>query len=442
MPAIMVRLTTAFAFVLVLGVLLPCRVRADAVVDWNAIAVKAALMTAVPPRPGPSAVLDLAIVQAAVYDAVQSIEGRFKPYHVKIHKASGSPAAAAAKAAHDVLFNRFPGQAAFLDTAYHDYLSHNGLAEDDPGVAVGRKAADGIIELRSNDGSFPDPPLQPFTGGTEPGNWRPTISYLAGPPPSFSPMAAPWLATVRPFTLRSPTQFRAEPPPALTSGRYRRAYDEVKAFGAFSSSARTPEQTDLAYFYSDNFFVVLNGGLRDIANTYIKNIGDSARLFALANMAMADAVITAWDSKKHYFFWRPLTAIQEGDNDGNPRTAGDLAWQPLINTPPYPDYTSGANNVTGAMTRIVALFFGTDHLTFSLTSAIPQVLQKTRTYARVSDLAEDVVDARIYEGIHFRFADTIGRRQGRLVGTWAFRHFLRPLNDNDNDDDDDNDDDR
>jgi hypothetical protein len=159
-------------------------------------------------------------------------------------------------------------------------------------------------------------------------------------------------------------------------------------------------------------------------------------------MAMADAVITAWDSKKHYFFWRPLTAIQEGDNDGNPRTAGDLAWQPLINTPPYPDYTSGANNVTGAMTRIVALFFGTDHLTFSLTSAIPQVLQKTRTYARVSDLAEDVVDARIYEGIHFRFADTIGRRQGRLVGTWAFRHFLRPLNDNDNDDDDDNDDDR
>src|SRR5207248_3635280 len=169
--------------------------------------------------------------------------------------------------------------------------------------------------------------------------------------------------------------------------------------------------------------------------------GDSARLFALANLAMADAAITAWDSKRHYFFWRPVTAIQEGNNDGNSRTAGDTGWQPLINTPPYPDYSSGANNVTGAMTQMVALFFGTDRVSFSLTSSIPQVVQKTRTYDHLSDLAQDVVDVRIYQGIHFRFADTVARRQGRQVARWAFRHFLRPVNSKGSDEDDADDDD-
>jgi hypothetical protein len=137
-------------------------------------------------------------------------------------------------------------------------------------------------------------------------------------------------------------------------------------------------------------------------------------------------------TKKHYVFWRPVTAIQEGDNDGNPRTIGDLSWQPLTNTPPYPEYTSGANNVTGAVTRMLALFFGTDHLTFSLNSGNPLVIQKTRTYCRFSDAARDVVNARIYEGIHFRTADRVGRRQGRAVAKWAFRYFLRSIDENDN----------
>jgi len=161
---------------------------------------------------------------------------------------------------------------------------------------------------------------------------------------------------------------------------------------------------------------------------------------ALAELAIADAVITAWENKKHYNFWRPVTAIQEGDSDGNPKTIGDLNWKPLINTPPYPDYTSGANNVTGAFTRTVSLFFGTDHLTFSLSSAAPLAIQKTRTYSRLSDLARDVVDVRIYQGIHFRFADLAARRQGRLVAKRAFKHFLRPVHDNHDDDDDDDDD--
>jgi hypothetical protein len=414
-------------------------VRADAVIDWNAIAVQV-ITTDVSQHPAATPFLDTAIVHAAVYDAVAAIDQRFRPYHLNIPRASGSPAAAAAKAAHDVLFKRFPRQAESLDATYHAYLFNHHLAENDPGVAVGQQAAAGIIALRTNDGSFPTTPPPDFFGGMDPGVWRPTISYLPGPPPSGAPMLVPWLADVTPFTLTSPSQFRPEPPPALTSGHYARAYNEVKALGAFSNSTRTPNQTDLAYFWAANYFVLWNQVLRDIAATHVFHIRDSARLFALANMAIADAVITAWDTKKHYVFWRPVTAIQEGDNDGNARTDGDPMWQPLINTPNYPDYTSGANNVTGAVTRTLALFFGKDEMTFSVTTTNPLAVQQTRTYNRFSDAAEDVVNARIYEGIHFRFADTVARKQGRQVAKWAFRHFLRPIDDCDNNDHDDGDD--
>ncbi len=414
--------------------------RADAVTDWNAIAIQA-ITTAVPPRPGPSSFLDIATVQAAAYDAVEAIDGKYRLYYFALPGARGSMAAAAAKAAHDVLVNRFPAQAASLDTTYHAYLAQNGLSESDPGVAVGQQAAVRIIALRANDGSFPNPEPPPFNGGTEPGVWRPTPSYLPGPPPSFAPMETPWMANVTPFTLTSPTQFRAAPPPPLISGRYTRAYNEVKALGALLGSVRSPDQTDLAYFWAANYLAVWNHVLRDIASASGLDIGESARLLALANLAMADAGITAWDTKRHYVRWRPLTAIQEGDNDGNHRTEGDLNWQPLINTPNYPDYTSGANNVTGAVTRILALFFRTDVMTFSVTTTNPLALEQTRTYNRFSDAAHDVVNARIYEGIHFRFADTVARRQGRDVARWAFTHFLRPVHDHDKDADDDDDDD-
>jgi hypothetical protein len=403
--------------------------RADAVTDWNAITIQtivSAMVNGVPARPGATGLLDSAIVQAAVYDAVVAIDGRFKPYHVQIPGASGLPAAATAKAAHDVLVNRFPVLSASLDTTYHDYLASHGLAEDDPGVAVGQQAAAGIIALRTNDGSFPPNP-PPFIGSTNIGVWRPTPSYLPGPPAPFSPMLAPWLADVTPFTLTSPEQFRAPQPPDLTSRRYTEAYNEVKALGAFSNSTRTAEQTDLALFWAANYQALWNHVLRDIVDAHVHDIADSARLFALVNLAMADAVITAWDTKLHYVFWRPLTAIQEGDNDGNPDTVGDPTWQPLINNPNYPDYTSGANNVTGAATRALALFLGTDKMSFSVTTTNPAAVQQMRNYARFSDAAADVVKARIYEGIHFRFADVEARKQGRHVAQWVFSHFLRPV---------------
>jgi len=398
--------------------------RADAVLDWHEIAVNT-ISTASPPRPGPVGFVDMAVLHAAVYDAVQAINGKFKPYHVQIPGASGSPEAAAAKAAHEVLVNIFPAQSASLETTYRDYLAKKGLAESDPGVAVGQTAAAGILALRANDGRVPNPLPPPFTGDTATGVWRPTTSYQPPPPPSGTPMATPWLGAVPCFTLQSSDQFRAKPPPALSSPQYAADYNEVKALGAQSEGARTPEQTELAYFYagrSGSNFVLWHRALRDVAAARVNNIDDSARLLALANLAMADAVITVWDSKKYYVLWRPVTAIQEGENDGNAATAGDPSWQPFLNTPPYPDYPSGANGVTGALTRSLALFFGKDDMTFTVTSDYSEAPKKTRSYNRFSDMASDMVNVRIYHGIHFRFADEASREQGTKVADWVFGH--------------------
>jgi hypothetical protein len=385
--------------------------RADVVSDWNSIAVQ----FSIPVRPGPSSILDFAMVHAAMHDAIQAYDGRYEPYAIAVANATGSPVAAAASAAHDVLVALFgPSKKADLDTLLFNYLNSRGLVGD-PGVGVGSVAAAALLSLRVGDGRFPIG-FPAFSGGTKPGEWRPTL-------PAFATMAAPWLGAVVPFTLKDPTQLRASPPPPkLNSGEYTNDYNEVKALGSASSTARTPDQTALAVFYSDNFLVLWERTLRGISDTSLNNIGDSARLFALANMAAADAIITAWDGKKYYNFWRPITAIQEGDNDGNPKTIGDTKWLPFIPTPPYPDYTSGANNLTGSMTRTLEHLFG-DQTTFSVFSTPANT---TKTYNRFSDMADDVVVVRIYQGIHFRSADEVARRQGTRAADWAISHFLRP----------------
>ncbi len=407
------------------------QVYADAVTEWNDTANVAVAAG----RPGPSGVLDLALVQAAVHDAVQALDRRFEPYFAEVPGAQGRKSAAVAAAAYGVLIAFYPGQAMTLNTAYLNFLANNGL-EGNPGLLVGQKVATAYLPLRRvAPAVVPD-----FTGGLNAGEWRPTDSFLGNPPVPmpFSPMAVPWVATTDPFTLTGPARFRAVPPPALTSEQYRKDYEEVKALGALASTAlttlaRTPAQTDIGYFYSENFLAQWNRAIRGISAKYVHNIGDNARLFALANLAAADAFITAWDSKKHYFFWRPLTAIREGDNDDNPNTKGDPNWQPLINNPNYPDYTSGANNLTGAFTGMLALYFHRDKLTFDVTSNAPLAVQKTRTYNRFSEAAQDVVNARIYLGIHFRFADTAARTQGKRVAQWTYDHFLLPLHDDHHD---------
>ena len=426
----MTKTKTLAALIVIASLIGTGQALADAVTDWNAITAQtiATAGTAnTPPRPGPTAILDYAMVHAAVYDAVQAIVKEYEPYGVEIPNATGSPEAAAAKAAHDMLVNRFPAQAADLDLAYTNYLGSHGLAADDPGVAVGAAAAAGIIALRAGDGSFPNP-APTFVGGTNPGQWRPTTSYInGGPPPSGAPMAAPWLGTVTPFTLDSPSQFRCPPPPGLTSGIYTRDYNEVKALGGDVNSERTQEQTDIAIFWAMNFLAQWNLALRDIAIAHVPAIGDSARLFALANLASADAIITVWESKRTYANWRPVTAIQEGGDDGNTKTRGDTNWRPFINTPNYPDIPSGANAFTRAMTSTLELFFGTDHFTFVMKSNNPAAVPNEREYTRFSDAARDVVNARIYQGIHFRFTDLAGRKVGRDVAHWTFHHALQPI---------------
>src|SRR5687767_8469138 len=404
-----------FAAILLLAV---HAVHADVVSDWNAIAVQSTITGS---RPGPTGVIDLAMVHAAMYDAVQAIERRYEPYYVEVPGASGNPTAAAARAARDVLVSEFPAQTDNINMTYLQYLTTHNIPADDPGVAVGITAAAGIIAVRACDGAFPTVAPPPFIGGTGIGVWRPT-------PPANLPMQATWFGNVTPFVITRPSQFRAEPPPAVSSRQYARDYIEVKSVGALNSTTRTPEQTDVAHFYAGNTLVIWNRALRDISNANVNNVADSSRLFALAEMAVADALITSWNNKSYYVFWRPITAIREGDNDGNPITEGDVAWQSLITTPNYPDYTSGAVNFATAMTKSLEHFFETDSITFSVTTTntVPTV-QDTRTYHRFSDAAEDVVNARVYSGIHFRFADEAARKQARGIALWGYKNYMRPL---------------
>jgi hypothetical protein len=415
-------------------------VRADVVTDWNdyaqqAIATAGAAARCRPdaplpaaPRPNPVVFLDFAMVQVAVHDAVQAIEGRYEPYGTPIWGASGSTVAAVAKSAHDLLVHLLPLQAVCLDARYSEYLAARGIPADDPGVEAGRQAAAGIIALRTGDGRFPSPAPPPFLGGTDPGEWRPT-------PPAFAPMAVPWLGDVRRFTVDDDLRERlaSKAPPALTSRRYTRDFEEVKALGSLNSTARTQEQTYLAYFYADNPGMIWNRGLRAIATARGLDASDAARLFALANMAAADAIMTSWDNKNRYVQWRPVTAIREADHDGNPDTVADPAWTALIATPPYPDWSSGANNTAAAYARTAALFFATNRMDFTLTSTTSPALlpppHNVRTYTHFTRMADDMVEARMLLGIHFRASDDIGRAQGKRIATRAFACFLRPVGD-------------
>jgi hypothetical protein len=407
-------LVTSLAVVTTLTTTTPSN--ADVVTDWNARTVGYVNTAG---RPAPAWILDLAMVHIAMHDAIQAYQHRFETYAEPIVGAAGSPVAATATAARDVLVSRFPAQSATIHADYLTYLAGQGLLVGDAGVGVGQEAALRIIALRNNDGAFPLNP-EVFFGDTGPGQWRPTQ-------PTFQqPMSAPWMGGVTPFALKGFDGLLHEPgPPSLSGGLYARDYDEVKALGARFGSARTPAQTSLATFYSGNFFAQMNGIARSVALARLTDIGDSARLLALANVSAADALIVSWDNKRAYNVWRPSTAIFEGDNDGNPRTDGDQTWLPLFNDPPYPDYTSGANSITSAFMYTLELFFEDDAYTFTVTTSVPG--QGTRTYDRFSAVADDVVDARICMGIHFRFADDGARRQGRQAANWAFGHVLRPV---------------
>ncbi|HEV7838130.1 MAG TPA: vanadium-dependent haloperoxidase, partial [Gemmatimonadaceae bacterium] len=307
---------------------------ADPITELNVIAADTIFGGGRPA--GASPLLDFAMVHAAIHDAVQAYERRFQPYAVRIYDVSGSPVAAAARAARDVLVNRFPLQTASIHAKYLLFLTNHGLTEADEGTRVGDAAATAIIARRANDGSYPTPPPPPDLGGTGAGQWRPT-------PPALPAFSTPWLGAVEPFTMDFNAQFRARRPPALTSREYARGYNEVKALGGavgYPGVTRTPDQTQTGYFWSGNTIALFEGMIRGLVGACeigprqqycerLSRLGDSARLFALANLAGADAGIRSWNSKKSYNFWRPITAIQQllpGDNDGNPETEADATW--------------------------------------------------------------------------------------------------------------------
>lgn len=395
--------------VLVVGLCLgwTASAQADPVTYWNGVTVSA--VTAA--RPGPPGLLDIALVQSAVHDAVQAIEGKFEPYHYhdSAQLGVGSAGAAVAAAAHRVLVLLYPAQQAALDATYAAYLVNNALVGD-PGLAVGEAAG---ASLHANH-YRPTLPLTPFFGRTALGQWRSPV-----------PLAFNFLGFSAPFTLNRVNQFRPQPPPPLTSGAYARDYAEVQALGV--AAAHPNPHTDVARFWSVNFVAQWNESLRQIADNYLPGLGDRARLFALANLAAADTSMAVWESKYFYNFWRPSTAIVEGAYDGNAKTPGDPGWTPLLANPPYPDYVSGANGLTGAFTGLLRLFFGTDELNFTVKTTSPLVTDPEREYTRFSQAAQEVVDARVLLGIHFRFADEEGRRLGERVAHWTFHKVLRPL---------------
>jgi hypothetical protein len=395
-----------------LGVVTPAG--ADVITDWNATMLST--IGAAPPGAGPSRLVEMAIVHIAMHDAVQAIQQRFETYSSGITPTSGSVIAAASKAARDVLVNRFPAQTEAINSTYQAYLTAHQLTNSDPGVAAGTQAAAAIIKMREGDGAYPLPPPT-FFGGTEPGQWPPTVFNAAG---EALPMAGSWLATSRTFAVRDSSQFFSGTPPRITSRQYTEEYNEVKALGRNVDSTRTPDQTAIAVFYSDSPPNYWNRTMRWPTDRYITDVGDSARMFALVNIAMADAIMTSWQSKIHHNVWRPSTAIQLGESDGNRRTVGDPSWQPLFANPNYPDYTSGANSLGGAATEMLRMFFRTDRVNFSVIG-----VNSNRDYTRFSDAGSDVVEARIYMGIHFRFADVAARSSGQRVARWVYRYSLR-----------------
>lgn len=404
------------------------------VLVWNenAVNVISQPATAVPPGLGqgpPLSSLHLAMVQGAVYDAVNAIDGGHKPYLAGLSAPStASQAAAVAQAAHDVLYGITPA----ANTAVRDRIDamlvaslgmiDAGQAKAD-GIEIGAEAAAAMLAERANDGRAD---VEPFATSNDLGKWRlvaPTNANVLGQ-----------FASVKPLALRSPDQFPTEGMPALSSAQYAAEFNEVKALGAQSGSSRTAAQTLMAGFYSANPVVFYNTGLRAIATSEGLSTSDQARLFAQTSFAASDALISCWSNKKLWYAWRPQTAIREAANDGNPATEPDSEWLSLFATPGYPDEPSGYNCYTGGFWLSARYFFGTDFADFSLTSpGVPAnpaignpvgVAGSTRTFHRFSAVLRETIEGRILNGFHFRTADEHGAWIGKRTAKWVDKHFF------------------
>jgi hypothetical protein len=412
---------------LVVALVSPVLARADVLNDWNVIAQNEAVASR-PTAHGQTRAI--AMVQGAVYDAVNALDPRYKPYLLDLRalraQPFGSRDAAIATAAHHVLVKIVdPARVAAIDTAYAAALEVIPPSPTkDEGIRVGAAAADAMLSARAGDGY-----MAPYTFDLrpDPGRWRPLT------PTALDPDA--WVGNLKPFVIESPSQFRSKGPNALTSAAYTKDFNEVKAIGALKSTTRTADQTTAAIFWQSPPAALYNRLARDLSAARGLDTGREARLLAMVNLAAADGAIACWNDKYHWNFWRPRAAIQEAANDGNPDTVADPTWEPLFNastattpplvTPPFPDHPSGHGCVSGAVFRTFREVFGTDKVGFDVYST--RFPTQPRHFDRFSLALKEIVNARVWGGIHFRTADVQGAGIGKKVGFWLQKHYFTPI---------------
>ena len=395
---------------------------ADEVTDWNHIMLEATL--APPATPAPVSTRSTAIVQAAVFDAVNGIDPQYTPIHVsRTGPRNASKRAAAVQAAYAILIRLYPAQSDILDqqrSASLMGISRGWGAERSEsiqkGIGWGQTVADAIWAWRSNDGFAQT--LPPFTGGTAPGEWRPT-------PPASAPGLTPQLAHVTPWVIQSPSQFRPSAPPALDSAEYTADFNEIKVMGSNSSTSRTADETDAALFWNPgnppDFWDPVAVSLAD---KHHFNLLQTAHLLAEVNLAMSDSIIGCWDAKYTYVSWRPITAIQLADTDGNPETLADPTWTPLLVTPPFPGYPSAHSCASGAAAAVLSHYFGDTTAITVTNDALPGQI---RSFGSFSAALEEVKNARVFGGIHFRTDCNAGQALGNAVGKYIVKHSLRRI---------------
>jgi membrane-associated phospholipid phosphatase len=399
----------------------------DPVLDWNAIMNTTVLTGATSPLVTSRVV---ALVSASVFDAVNGIRPRYRPLHVRPDAPRhASQRAAAIQAAYAMLVKLYPAQSDLLttqrDASVAAITSKKNGESIQAGLAWGQTVADSIWTWRQTDGFAPPP--APFLGvqsivgmPAAVGFWRPTpLGNLSGAGPQF--------ASMTPWVLRRPSQFRLPPPLALTSAEYAADYNESKTMGIFSGSLRSDDQSELVLFWAGNTPLYWNRIASQIAATRSLTLSQNAHLFALLNVGMADAAIACWDAKYRYVFWRPITAIRAGDTDGNASTEPDPAWVPWLDflpsgTPAHPEYPSGHSTVSGAAAFILAATFG-DETPFTVTSEVRP--GTTRTFPSFSAAVSEIADARVFGGIHFRTACVRGNILGQAVAHYLLTHALR-----------------
>ena len=389
------------------------------VAQWNGIATQAVLAFDAANPPGLPPMVDsriYAMAFSAVHDALNAIDRRYQPYLSDLSARGADPNAAVAQAVHDVMVNELPPEATFLNAQLIAALAAipDGTAKQ-RGIDLGSRCAQAIIAARSNDGSANA--QGPYSAPTDPGVYQPTI-------PVGVATFVNW-GQVTPFVATSGMQFRAPPPYTVQSPAYTADYNEVKTLGAAVNSTRTADQSEIARFWLENSSLGWDRIAMNVAAARGLNGWDQARLYALLELAIADSYITSLESKYFYRFWRPITAIRQGDSDGNADTVGDASWAPFdFVTPPVPDYPSAHSSAGGAAHAVLDGFFGTDAVSFSLTStSLPGV---TRHYTSFTQAEAENAASRVYVGYHFRLATTVGITQGEEVGNLVVTTRLRP----------------